>query len=289
MPIFNSPTKPFVPALPCKETALTAAPGKWRMYVLVFAALMAVPVVSKAQYLETFSMPNKGYKTGCVDDLTGINWTLTPWSVGGTCQPADNRDAADYFSTTTTAGGVLESSDLDQEVCWESPLINTTAAPTVSVQMNLTWASFDSDNTLNNCGTDYIKVFYSVNGGAYTMVPNVAGGSACATVAYPFTNPGTTGNGGAFAINQGGIMGGSTLKIRVCVATASTAEIVTIDNVSVPQAGVTVGCAAPVLSTVVTPVGCSNPNSGAIDLSVSGGTPVYTYLWSPGEIGRAHV
>ncbi|MBK8424523.1 MAG: SprB repeat-containing protein [Lewinellaceae bacterium] len=288
MPIFNRLTTPCVPALPGNETGLTGTPGKWRLFVFVFAALMAVPVVSNAQYSETFSTPGKGYKIQSMDDLTAINWTLTPWDPTGLCRNdppdavTDLRDPLDYFNTTAT--GVLESSDLDEEVCWESPLINTTAAGTVSVHMNLTWASFDSDVTTNTCGTDYIKVFYSVNGGAYTMIPNVAGGNTCATVAYPFVMPGTTENGGSFLINHGGITGGSTLKIKVCVKTASNAEIVTIDNVSVPETGVTVGCAAPVLSTVVTPVGCSNPNSGAIDLSVSGGTPVYTYLWSSGGV-----
>ncbi|HOY07899.1 MAG TPA: Ig-like domain-containing protein [Saprospiraceae bacterium] len=276
MPVLTRPNDSFMPAMP----DITAVPGKWYLVVCIVAALIAAPKVSNAQYLETFSTPNKGYLTGCVNDLIGVNWTLTPWDATGTCQPGDFRDASDYFSTTATAGGVLELSDLDQEVCWESPLINTTAAPTVSIKMNLTWVSFDSDVTTNTCGTDYIKVFYSVNGGAYTMIPNVAGGNACATVAYPFTNPGTTENGGVFAINQGGITGSGTLKIRVCVVTASTAEIVTIDNVNVPEAGVTVGCAAPVLSTVVTPVGCSNPNSGMINLSVSAGTPGYTYDWS---------
>ncbi|MCC6280248.1 MAG: cadherin-like domain-containing protein [Saprospiraceae bacterium] len=279
MPISNRLTTSCVPALPGNETGLTGTPGKWRLLVFVFAALMAAPVVSNAQYLETFSTPDKGYKVNCMEDFNAVNWSLTPWSVGGTCQPTDNRDASDYFNTT--AAGALESSDLDQEVCWESPLINTTAAPTVSVKMNLTWVSFDSDVTTNSCGTDYIRVFYSVNGGTYTMIPNVTGGiSTCATVSYPFEMPGTTENGGSFSINQGGIAGGSTLKIKVCVKTASTAEIVTIDNVSVPEAGVTVGCAAPVLTTVVTPVGCSNPNSGAINLSVSAGTPGYTYDWS---------
>ncbi len=163
MPIFSSPTKTFVPALPGKETGLTAAPGKWRQVVLVFAALMVVSFSAQAQYLETFSTPDKGYKINCMNDLTGVNWTLTPWDPTGTCRNdppdavTDLRDPLDYFNTT--AAGVLASSDLDQEVCWESPLINTTAAPTVSLKMNLTWASFDSDNTMNNCETDYIKVF----------------------------------------------------------------------------------------------------------------------------------
>ncbi|MBL7794274.1 MAG: hypothetical protein JNK77_18225, partial [Saprospiraceae bacterium] len=255
-----------------KENPLTRASGKLAIAMLVFAGLAAMPMTANAQYLEQFSTPNKGYLLSNIDDITGINWSLSAWN-------AANRDASDYFSTT--ASEVLECIDLDQEVYWESPLINTTAAPVVSLKMNLTWAEFDTDAIANNCSTDWIKVQYSVNGGAYTMVPNVAGGNACATVAYAYQNPAPVpGISGSILINHGGITGGGNLRIRVIVFTNVNAEKVTIDNVNVPEAGVTVGCAPPVLSTVLTQVGCSNPNSGAIDLSVSAGTPPYTYDWS---------
>ncbi|MBK9222280.1 MAG: hypothetical protein IPO16_09170 [Saprospiraceae bacterium] len=96
------------------------------------------------------------------------------------------RDATDFFNTT--AAGKLECIDLDEEVCWESPLINTAAANPVSLKMDLSWVGFDVDIAAGGCFGDYIKVFYSVNGGAYTLVPNVKGGNPCATVAYPFSD-----------------------------------------------------------------------------------------------------
>jgi hypothetical protein len=239
-------------------------------------------LITNAQYSETFSTPNKGYQINCVNDITGINWFLTPWDPTGTCQTSppdpttDLRDPTDYFNTT--AAGVLESIDTDQEVCWESPLLNISSAGTVSFAVDLAWNGFDVDAAGNPCIADYIKVMYSVNGGAYTMVPNVVGGNTCATIAYPITAMGGPFNS-SITVNQGGLSG-TTLKIRVCVSTNANAEIVSIDNVSVPQAGVSTGCAAPILSTVMTQVGCSNPNSGAINLSVAGGTPGYTYDWS---------
>lgn len=239
----------------------------------VIFCLLLLPAVSNAQYLETFPTPNKGYLTGFVNDFTGIGWTLSAWADQ---PPAEfGRDTEDYFRTNN---GVLESIDLDQEVCWESPLMNIGSAGTVALSVDLSWVGFDVDIAAGSCAGDYIKVLYSVSGGAYTMVPNVVGGNPCATIAYPFSNPAGTFDAST-TVTQGGISG-TTLKIRVCVFTNVTAERVTIDNVSVPQPGVSTGCAAPVLSTTLTQVGCSNPNSGAIDLSVSAGTPGYTYDWS---------
>ncbi len=244
-------------------------------FSLLSIGIMLLPFSMNAQYSETFSTPNKGYLLNCANDITAINWFLTPWDAGGTCQTADLRDPSDYFSTT--AAGVLESVDLDQEVCWESPLLNISTAGTVSLAVDLSWAGFDTDAVAGECIGDYIRVSYSVNGGPYTMVANQFGGNPCGTIAYPLgSTPPALGSG---AVTQGGISG-TTLKIRVCVFTNANAEIVTIDNVSVPQAGVSTGCAAPILSAVMTQVGCSNPSSGAINLSVAGGTPGYTYDWS---------
>ena len=244
--------------------------------ILMF--LMLIALYSSAQYLETFSTPNKGYKISLADDFTGVNWSLSGWNTA-----AGERDASDYFQTTAT--GVLESIDLDQEVYWESPLINTSAAPSVSVKVDLSWVGFDSDAIANNCITDYIKVLYSVNGGGYVMVPNVVGGNACATISYSYADPGTS-NNSSVTINHGGIPGGSNLKIRVVVYTNVNAEIVTIDNVGVPEAGVTVGCAPPVVSSSVTNVVCNGANSGKINITASAATPPYNISWTGTSSGN---
>lgn len=202
---------------------------------LLLPLLLCVCFSAQAQYIETFSTTAKGYKLSCANDFSGLNWSLSVWDAAGTCQTSDPRDPTDYFNTT--AAGKLESIDLDQEVYWESPLLNTTAVNPVSIKMDLSWVGFDSDVMANNCSSDYIRVEYSVNGGAYTMIANVAGGNACATVSYPFVTPGTS-TDGSVSINKGSITGGSTLKIRVKVFTNANAEIVTIDNVNVPEVGV---------------------------------------------------
>lgn len=251
---------------------------------ILSALLLGLATFCQAQYQETFSTPNKGYLISQLNDFSGVDWTLSPWAL----QPpaAFGRDISDYFQTT--AAGVLECIDLDQEVYWESPLLNTITVPSVSFSVDLTWADFDPDISGNPClvtSLDYIKVQYSVDGGPYTTAPNIAGGSACATVGYL---SGTAGGpfAGSATVMVNSIPGGSTLQIRISINTNSNSEIVTIDKVVVPESGVTQGCSAPELSTVVTPITCHGPNSGAINLSVLGGTPGYNFSWSSGAIAE---
>ncbi|MEK7830134.1 MAG: hypothetical protein AAB401_03565, partial [Acidobacteriota bacterium] len=89
-----------------------------------------------AGYMETFSTPNKGYLVNCVDDFTGVNWSISPWDPVGTCRISppdavtDIQDPVDYFNTTTPAGK-LECVDLDEPVYWESPLLSISNPGTV--------------------------------------------------------------------------------------------------------------------------------------------------------------
>ncbi|MFZ1783605.1 MAG: PKD-like domain-containing protein [Ferruginibacter sp.] len=248
--------------------------GKMLISTLLF---LTVNTTLHAQYSEIFSVPNKGYLLNLVDDFGGVNWTLSPWATAG-----GERDIADYFQTT--AGGVLESIDLDQQVYWESPLLNISAAGTVSISVLLTWAGFDTDIAANNCSGDFIRVEYSINGGAYTMVPNQVGGNACATIAYPFGAVGAPFTAST-TVNQGGISGNS-LRIRVVVFTNANAEMVTIDNVSVPQAGVTLNCTQPVITTTLRNIVCNGASSGAIDVTATGATAPYNVSWTGPSSGN---
>lgn len=258
-----------------------------KILLLVFV-VFSVSTNSKAQYSETFSTPNKGYLPNCVNDLTGVNWLLSAWDPSGTCQimppnpTTDLRDPLDSFKTN--ASGVLISNDLDQEVYWESPEMNISAAGTVSLSVPLTWAGFDVDAAGNNCIGDYIRVYYSVNGGSFTMIPNQVGGNPCATIAYPLGAAGAPFTS-SHTVTQGGISG-NTLKIRVGVFTNANAEVVTIDNVSVPQAGVTIGCAAAVIATSTTQAGSCNSANGSITVTATGATPPYNVAWSGPSSGN---
>ncbi|MCB0608799.1 MAG: T9SS type A sorting domain-containing protein [Lewinella sp.] len=169
--------------------------------------------LSDGPYLEDFSTPGKGYLTNFQDDFFGVNWTLSPWPQG-----APGRDASDYFETT--AGGVLHAQDVDFEVCWNSPLLNISASGTVQFSVDLTWQTLEPD--------DYIAVQYSLDGGPFAEVSNIAGGGG-RTVQY------TSGiNSGAGTAAASGLSGGS-LQIRICFLAESNSDIITIDNVSVPQ------------------------------------------------------
>ena len=186
-------TKTFSAKLIIKKTRLKSMSQKLWLTTIAFAVILAIPAISKAQYLETFSTPNKGYLLNCANDLTSVNWTLTPWDPTGTCQisppnpTTDLRDPNDYFQTTVPA--VMEFVDLDQEVCRESPLMNISSAGTVSMAVDLSSVGFDTDVLEGGCFGDYILVCYSVNGGAYVTMPNVVGGNPCAIIAHLFSDP----------------------------------------------------------------------------------------------------
>jgi uncharacterized repeat protein (TIGR01451 family) len=240
------------------------------------------PYLIYAQYAETFSVPNKGYLLNNVDDFTGVNWTLSPWFADNASGSLPGRDATDYFSTT--AEGKLACIDLDHEVYWESPLLNISAAGAVSFSVDLTWLGFDQDIPNNPCisgpyGTnatiDVIKVMYSINGGAFTMIPNVVGGAACATIGYA---NGQTAANGTTTVTQAGLSG-TNLRIRIIVNTNANAEVVTIDNVSVPQAGVTVVPTGPQPTATIVSTSrssCFGDNVIFTATVTSGGNPVTT-------------
>jgi hypothetical protein len=251
--------------------------------ILVLALFMA-HFWGSAQYSETFSTPNKGYLANKVNDFSGVNWLLSAWSLDSATGTLAGRDAADYFRTN--AAGKLEAIDLDHEVYWESPLLNIAAAGAVSVSVDLSWSGFDKDILANPAtsgpyGTiatlDVIKVQYSVNGGAYTTVSNRQGGALNTTIGY--NNSNSNGVTDLLTVSQGGITG-NTLRLRVVVNINSNAETVTIDNVSVPKAGVALFCALPTAAPPEVTITNSNCNAACSTLvgaiTAPSGTPCPT-------------
>jgi len=102
------------------------------------------------------------------------------------------------------------------------------------------------------------------------MVPNQVGGGACATVVYAFTGPPGPFSSGA-TITQAGITG-NTLRTSVCVFTNVNAEIVTIDNVRVPQVGVSILTSAAAASIAGRVTTADGRGIGGAAVTISGGS-----------------
>ncbi len=148
----------------------------------------------------------------------------------------------------------MEVQDPDQELCWVSPLLNIASAGVVSIAIDVSQAGgLDAG--------DYIRGEYSLNGAGFTVFETQSG-------AFATTQLNTSG------------LSGTTLTVRVCALTNGGGEQIFFDNVSVPQAGVTIGCAAPVITATPAPTGSCNPNTGSILVGASNGTPGYNVAWS---------
>ncbi|MBK7934451.1 MAG: carboxypeptidase regulatory-like domain-containing protein [Acidobacteria bacterium] len=241
--------------------------------ITIFVVMLIIMISyadTSAQYLETFSPPNKGRQINFIDDFTGMNWSISPWATAG-----GERDAADFFNTT--AAGRLECIDLDEQIFWQSPVLNIAGAGAVTLSTDLTWVGFDTDVMANTLLTDWIKVMYKVNGGTYQLAPNVHGGNPLATVSYPFQNPGTSFDGAATSTVPG--ITGNTLQIRVIVFTNANAELVTIDNVRVPQVGV----------FVQSPSAAPASISGRVTTADGRGTGGATVTVSGGGLGQPQI
>ncbi|WP_226789111.1 T9SS type A sorting domain-containing protein [Polaribacter porphyrae] len=195
---------------------------KNRFKNLVVIVILLKVSITFSQYSETFSIENKGILPGGVCsgsalsscssvDFSGVNWTL-----GGDLSGIDTEG---FY----TSSGALTAFDIDNEACWISPEINISAPSQVSFSLDLAWGAIDA--------TEYINVSYSIDGGAFVQVSNVVGGGT-RTIEYP---SGTSGDNTTININS---LTGNTLTIMVCADFNLSSEFFTLDNVSVPEAGV---------------------------------------------------
>ena len=130
---------------------------------------------------------------------------------------------------TDGTGELFVGGDIDEELCFETPLLNiSTVAGNVSFSVDLEWVGHDV--------SDYIDVEYQIDGGAWIQIPNQFGGGTH-TIDYLVNS-----QSGSATISESGLSGTSTLSVRVCVDTntSSGGESTTIDDVSVPEVGVSV-------------------------------------------------
>ena len=204
-----------------------------KFYVLL---LLFIPFSVFAQYTETFIIPDRGVlPPGCIGpalsscsntDFSDVNWTLS-----------GNFEGVDSEALFTKSGGYLHFEDVDNEVCWEAPTLDISIGAAVSLKASFTIPS-GSWETLTFPGTaDYMDLEYSIDGGAYTRVDNVNGcpgsGHTISVSSCPFPLNGPM----SFTPMASGIIG-NTLDVRVCVDVNTSSDDGWLEEVCVPQAGV---------------------------------------------------
>ncbi len=207
------------------------------------------------------AMDNTSTCTTVPPSFSGVNWSIV-------LGPASTffTDASGFgfeFGSPDDFGVVSERiqvDDPDQELCWLSPVLNIASAGAVSISVDVSQAGGLES-------ADYVRGEYSLNGGAFVTFGTQSGNFAPTSL---------TVSG----------LSGTTLRIRVCAFTGGAGEQIYIDNISVPQAGVTTGCTPPTVTRTITQVGSCNPNSGAINVTASGGTPGYNVAWSGPSSGN---
>ena len=198
------------------------------MNTITILLLAFLPSYAFSQYLETFPLAEKGILVGGPTNTTGcptndpssclsIDFNGVDWMINGNFSLLDIDD----YAKTTTAGVFEFGGDIDEEVCWESPLLDISSTASVTYTVDLTWSGQDN--------SDYMDVEYMTDLVGWTQVPNQFGGGTH-TIDYT-----TSGNSGSATISQSGITG-STLSVRVCADTNTAVESTTIDNVSIPGA-----------------------------------------------------
>jgi gliding motility-associated-like protein len=197
--------------------------------------------------------------------------------------------------------------------------INATLDQTQLISCN---GSADGQLTLNVIGSA-VGFMYSINGGAFqpsnvfsnlsagTYVVMVDNGTTCnSSYSSTLTNPPvlTIGNktivdvDPCTAPNTGSVLvttnGGNLGKLFTITPSGTSQTDSLFSNLTIGSYDIVVedskGCTASVtavisqpsvitISPVVTSLNCSNPLSGAIDITISGGIAPYTYLWSDGS------
>lgn len=236
-----------------------------RILFLVGFLTMLISMVT-AQYSETFSTDNKGILSGpcttndpgtCAStDFSDVDWTIT-----GDLSGMDASGPDDF----RTSGGVMTSlnGDIDEEVCWLSPLLDISTAGTVSFTLDASISGHD--------GSDYLDVEYDIDGAnTWTQVANQAGGGT-----HTLDHPTDNNSNFSETITVTGLSG-NTLQIRVCTDFNSNTESFTIDNVSVPESGVTV--IVPCTDTAPPSITCPSAQVGSLDGSCNFAVLDYTAL-----------
>ena len=178
----------------------------------LFKILFLVFITSNVfcQYTETFPTAEKGILAGPCPGGTSascasIDFSGVDWDINGNFAGFDGDFGLVDFIKTNGSGVLEFYGDIDEELCYESPVLDiSTVAGSASFSVLIVWSGHDN--------SDYVDVEYQIDGGSWLQIPNAFGGGSHT---IDFT---TSANSGSGTISQTGITG-STLSIRVCVDT----------------------------------------------------------------------
>ena len=195
--------------------------------------------VGNALYYETFAYTNGVGLSGPNPHAVNFTHPSNNWSITA----PNNATLLANDDYLRVQGGVMEAQDVNAELVWRSRSINIAAIPNVTVSIQL--AEFGVME-----GSDYVRAFYRINGGAEIPFGSIVGESAVNGVFNTFTATGLTGN---------------TIEIVVRILNEAAAEFHRFDNVFVSGSGVTL----PFITDV------NSPTSAVTGLQV--GTTTFTW------------
>lgn len=140
-------------------------------------------------------------------------------------------------------------------------VIDISSSPTgVDISMDISQSGTMEDCTNGSCGcncVDWVRIEYSLNGGAFTDFSGTAGGfcpNACAGATYV-----ALGNFAPFTFSE--CLAGNTLQLRISVQSWAGSESHQIDNIIIQNAATP--CVLPVELSAFVAV----PNGTAVDIS----------------------
>jgi len=214
---------------------------------------------------------------------------LTQGTYDVTVTDANNCTLTQSYNVTEASAYSLSFSSVDPSFCNQDGSIDLTVSGGTSPYSYL-WSNFETTEDITNLGGGtYTVIVTDVNGctvsGSQTLV-SPAGTSATANI----TDANCPGSAdGAIDLTVSGGTPGYTFNWSngettedVTGLTRGTYSVTITDNNSCDFIGTyTVdGPDAFAFTTIVTDANCSGSVRGAIDLTVSGGTAPYSYLWS---------
>ncbi len=206
-----------------------------RIITLMALALLSTSLFS--QYLEEFTGQDGAglVSASCTGtaittcspsaNLSGVDWNISSanWSGFDSSSPDD-------FGVV---GGSFQANDIDNEACWESPVLD------ISMVSGSFSFSVDIDRGGDLENSDYVDVKYSVDGGAFITVTNWNGfGSTTHTLIGDCTGCPDATDFGMQTVSVAGLTGSSTFEIVICVDNGASSEFIFFDNINVPQANV---------------------------------------------------